>query len=169
MKILLTGGAGYLGSVLVPKLLLRGHSVRIVDIGYFGLGHLRGLNPGVQMIRDDLRRIGEDGEFRDRILDGCDCVIHLAAISNDPSADLHPQLTDEVNFHSTLNLAKAAKNKGIRFLFSSSCSVYGNAGGELAEDGLVNPLTVYAASKVRSEHSLFELADNHWRPVILRN
>jgi nucleoside-diphosphate-sugar epimerase len=169
MHILVTGGAGYLGSVLIPKLLTRGHKVRVVDIGYFGLGHLRNLHPAVELIREDLRRINTDVELRNRILDGCDCVIHLAAISNDPSAELHPQLTEEVNFHTSVSLAEAAREKGIRFIFSSSCSVYGDAEGELTEDGVVNPLTVYAVSKVSAEQALLDMATDSWRPVILRN
>jgi nucleoside-diphosphate-sugar epimerase len=169
MNILVTGGAGYLGSVLIPKLLMRGHKVRVVDIGYFGLGHLRNLQPPVELIREDLRRAITDTEFRDQLLDGIQCIIHLAAISNDPSAELHPLLTEEVNLHTTISLAEAAKKKGIRFVFSSSCSVYGEAEGELTEDGVVNPLTVYAISKVRSEQALFAMATETWRPVVLRN
>lgn len=169
MNLLVTGGGGYLGSVLIPKLLIRGHRVRIVDIGYFGLGHLRTLNPRVDMIRADLRRVAAEPELCGRMLDGIDCVIHLAAISNDPSAELHPQMTEEVNFQATVQLAEAAKARGIRFLFSSSCSVYGDAEGELTEDGAVNPLTVYAVSKVRSEQALTAMTDPKWRPVILRN
>ena len=168
MKVLVTGGAGYLGSVLVPKLLARGHKVRVVDIGYFGLGHLRALRPDVELIREDLRCV-EETAFRDRILDGVDCVLHLAAISNDPSAELHPDLTTEVNFQTTITLAEAAKARRIPFVFSSSCSVYGEASGLLDEDGTVNPLTVYAISKVNAERALVELAGDGWRPVILRN
>lgn len=169
MKILVTGGAGYLGSVLMPKLLMRGHMVRVVDIGYFGVGHLRSFHPQVELLREDLRSAIADEELLARILDGCECIIHLAAISNDPSAELHPQLTDEVNFRTTVSLAEAAKERGIRFLFSSSCSVYGDAIGELTEDGSVQPLTVYATSKVRSEEALWKMANGRWRPVILRN
>jgi nucleoside-diphosphate-sugar epimerase len=169
MKVLVTGGAGYLGSVMIPKLLVRGHQVRVADIGYFGLGHLRTLNPTVEVVRADLRRAGSEPEFLNQLLDGIDCIIHLSAISNDPSAELNPQLTEEVNFHTTVDLAKAAKQRGIRFLFSSSCSVYGGADGELTEDGVVNPLTVYAVSKVRSEQALHEMTDSAWKPVILRN
>src|SRR5438105_4980761 len=169
MKILVTGGAGYLGSVLVPKLVMRGHSVRVVDIGYFGMSHLRSINPGVEIVREDLRRINADPQFRKQLLDGCDCVIHLAAISNDPSAELHPQLTEEVNFDTTVSLASAARDSGIRFLFSSSCSVYGEADGDLTEDSVVKPLTVYAMSKVKSEDALFRMATRSWCPVVLRN
>jgi nucleoside-diphosphate-sugar epimerase len=169
MRILITGAAGYLGSALIPKLLARSHDVRTVDIGYFGLGHLRNLKPAVTLIREDLRRILTDREFCDQLLEGCDCVIHLAAISNDPSAELHPELTEDVNFKVTVALAEAAKAKGIKFLFSSSCSVYGEADGELNEDGLLNPLTVYAVTKVKAEQALQSLASDRWRPVILRN
>jgi nucleoside-diphosphate-sugar epimerase len=169
MKILVTGGAGYLGSVLVPKLLLRGHEVRVLDIGYFGLGPLRSLRPGIEIIRDDIRRFLSDAEFAKQMLEGCDAVIHLAAISNDPSAELHPELTEEVNFQTTIAIAEAAKKAGVRFLFSSSCSVYGEAEGELTEDSMVNPLTVYAISKVKSDNVLLQMADHSWKPVILRN
>src|SRR4051794_27633098 len=98
MNILVTGGAGYLGSVLIPKLLMRGHRVRVLDLGYFGTGHLRSLRPSVELIREDIRRVGLDRQFRRELLDECECIIHLAAVSNDPSAELNPELTDEVNF-----------------------------------------------------------------------
>src|ERR1017187_6591901 len=88
---------------------MRGHKVRVVDIGYFGLGHLRNLQPAVELIREDLRRVLTDAEFREQLIKDCDCIIHLAAISNDPSAELHPQLTEEVNLDATVSLAKAAR------------------------------------------------------------
>ncbi len=169
MKILVTGGAGYVGSVLVPKLAMRGHQVRVVDIGYFGMGHLRSITPSVEIIREDLRRAIADEAFRNQIIADCDCIIHLAAISNDPSAELHPELTDEVNFRTTVALAEAARERGIRFVFSSSCSVYGEAEGDLTEEGAVNPLTAYATSKVNSDNALIRMATPRWRPVILRN
>lgn len=169
MKMLVTGGAGYLGSVLVPKLLARGHQVRVIDIGYFGLGHLKRLQPQVEVARGDLRRVCADRKFARELLAGCDAVIHLAAISNDPSAELHPELTEQVNFETTAVLAEEAKAKRIRFVFSSSCSVYGEAEGLLTESAEVKPLTVYAASKVNSDRMLAELADTNWSPVSLRN
>jgi nucleoside-diphosphate-sugar epimerase len=169
MRILVTGGAGYLGSVLVPKLLARGHHVRVLDLGYFGTGHLRSLKPAVELVREDLRTIATKPERLRELLSGCDCVIHLAAISNDPSAELNPELTEEVNFKATQALAETAKRLGVKFIFSSSCSVYGAADGELDEEGVVAPLTVYAVSKVKSEQYLKELADSVWSPVILRN
>jgi nucleoside-diphosphate-sugar epimerase len=169
MNILVTGGAGYLGTALIPKLLARGHCVRVIDLGYFGLGHLRSFRPPIELIREDIRRVGSDARFLRELLDACDCVIHLAAISNDPSAELNPELTEEVNFKTTQILAEAARARGVKFLFSSSCSVYGEAEGELDEEGLVNPLTTYAVSKVKAERVLEALADATWSPVILRN
>ncbi len=169
MKILVTGGAGYLGSVLIPKLLVRGHEVRVLDIGYFGVGHLRLLRPGIELVREDLRRVPMDEEFCEQLLDGCDCIIHLAAISNDPSAELNPDLTNEVNLSAAVALAEIAKNRGIQFLFSSSCSAYGEAEGLSDEDCALRPLTTYAVSKVRAEEALLEMAGESWSPVILRN
>ncbi|HEY5885102.1 MAG TPA: SDR family oxidoreductase [Pyrinomonadaceae bacterium] len=169
MNILVTGGAGYLGSVLIPKLLARGHRVRVLDLGYFGLGHLRALKPSVEVIREDLRAVvGSPSELR-KLLSDCDCVIHLAAVSNDPSAELNPELTDEVNFRATEKLAEAAQQLGITFIFSSSCSVYGAADGEVDEEGWVNPLTAYASSKINAEQSLSQMSNNGWSPIILRN
>jgi nucleoside-diphosphate-sugar epimerase len=169
MKVLVTGGAGYLGSVLLPKLLTRGHEVRVLDIGYFGTAHLRLLRPAVEFIREDLRQIRTDPDFASRVMEGADCVIHLAAISNDPSAELNPELTDETNFQATVRLAQEAKARDIRFIFSSSCSVYGDADDLLDEKAALNPLTVYAVSKVKAEESLLKMADANWRPISLRN
>jgi len=169
MNILVTGGAGYLGSVLVPKLLARGHRIQVLDLGYFGLGHLRALRPTVQVIREDLRALTGDPVQLHSLLSNCNCVIHLAAVSNDPSAELNPELTNEVNFQVTQILAEKAKEMGVKFLFSSSCSVYGEAEGEVDEDGAVAPLTTYAISKIKAEQVLKELADACWSPIILRN
>jgi len=182
MKILVTGGAGYLGSVLVPKLLARGHQVRVVDLGYFGLDHLRRLwsqGPSngaetprwrrVDVIREDLRAILTRPALGRELLDGCDAVIHLAAISNDLSADLRPDLADEVNVSVTARLAEMARRERIRFLFSSSCSIYGDAEGQIDETGVPNPQSVFASSKVSAERALGELADPNWTATILRN
>lgn len=169
MNILVTGGAGYLGSVLIPKLLVRGHRLRTLDIGYFGVEHLRAMRPAVEIVRDDIRSVLADKAALDALLKEVEVVIHLAAISNDPSAELNPRLTEEVNFEATRDLALICKERGIRFVFSSSCSVYGEAPGEVDEDGQTNPLTVYARSKVDSDQFLLSIADQNWRPAILRN
>ncbi|QJP14290.1 SDR family oxidoreductase [Starkeya sp. ORNL1] len=168
MNILVTGGAGYLGSVLVPNLLMRGHNVRVIDIGYFGLSHLRGLTSQMELIGSDLTRINSDKKFLEDLLDKQDCIIHLAALSNDPSAEAYPSLTYALNFYTTSILAKAARDRGIRFVFASSCSVYGENDGELIETSSVNPRTIYAQSKYDAENELLRLASASWRPVILR-
>jgi len=169
MTILVTGGAGYLGSVLIPKLLARGHRVKVLDLGYFGIGHLRAFRPTVEVHRDDIGRIAEDARFRDELLDQVDAIIHLAAISNDPSAELDPELTERVNLRGTLALAEIARGRKIHFVFSSSCSVYGEAPGELTEESALEPLTAYAISKVKAETALEQMAGGDWRPVSLRN
>ncbi len=169
MKVLVTGGAGYLGSVLIPKLVARGHQVRVIDIGYFGVSRLRATRPAVEILREDLRDIVESPVRLQEVLEGCQAVVHLAAISNDPSAELRPELTRELNFRTTVRLAEACRSLGIRFLFSSSCSIYGSSPGEATETSPVNPITVYAESKFNAEEALTAMADRCWRPVILRN
>ncbi len=169
MNVLVTGGAGYLGAVLLPKLLARGHRVRVLDLGYFGVGHLRALQPAVEIIREDIRKACSDRAFLQKLLEGCDCIIHLAAVSNDPSADLDPKLTNEVNSSTTRVLAQAARERKMKFLFSSSCSVYGETDGEVSEEGRLDPITTYAVSKVNAEKALQEMAGSAWKPVILRN
>jgi len=169
MNILITGGAGYLGSVLIPKLLIRGHKLRVLDLGYFGVGHLRFMRQPIEVIREDIRAIISDKQFCESLLSGVDCIIHLAAISNDPSAELYPELTTEVNVEATKVLAEKAREKGIRFIFSSSCSVYGEHEGDADEDSGLQPLTVYAVSKLESEKLLESLKTKSWSPVILRN
>jgi nucleoside-diphosphate-sugar epimerase len=121
------------------------------------------------LIREDLHSVVSSPTALRECLAGCDCVIHLAAISNDPSAELNPDLTEEVNFHATAALAEASRHAGVRFVFSSSCSVYGGAPDEVDEQAPVAPLTTYAISKVRAEEALLDLARPGWAPVILRN
>src|SRR2546427_3327292 len=124
MNILVTGGAGYLGSVLVPKLLVRGHRVRILDLGYFGVGHLRSMRGDVELVREDIREICEDPREGSRVLNEMDCVIHLAAISNDPSAELDPALTNQVNFRATQALPEPPKPRGGDSFFPLHCPAY---------------------------------------------
>lgn len=170
MKIAVTGGAGYLGSVLVPLLIEQGHEIRLFDHAYFGRDHIL-YSPKIDFIQEDIRSFANRPSLIDRLLDRCDCIIHLAAISNDPSAELSPVLTNQVNFLGTSILAQAAKERGIKFIFSSSCSIYGHneEGHEIDEDGALLPLTAYAESKVKAEKTLMDLRSRDWNPVILRN
>lgn len=168
MKILVTGGAGYLGSVLIPQLLLRGHEVRVLDIGYFGLAHIQNLKPSPEIIREDIREVLSNPFKVAKTLEGIDAIVHLAALSNDPSAELDPQLTHELNCETTIKLARLAKQKKIKFLFSSTCSVYGASDEFKDEKSTTNPLTTYALSKREAEAELLKLKDAEWNPTIFR-
>ena len=160
MKVLVTGHEGYIGSVLAPMLQMAGHAVIGVDSGYFRTSQQEGGG------RRDIR----DLTIAD--LAGCEAVIHLAALSNDPMGNLLPELTYEINYHSSVRLARMAKEAGVsRFLFSSSCSVYGlGSADEFAtEESPLKPLTPYAVSKVRTEEDVEKLASPYFSPVFLRN
>jgi len=166
MRVLVTGHLGYLGSVLVPMLHEAGHDVVGLDVGLYADGILGPPPEPVKTLPVDLR------DVRPEHCAGVDAVVHLAALCNDPLGDLDPQLTFDVNHHSTVRLAEAAKVAGAtRFLFSSSCSLYGAGGSDalLTEDAEFAPVTPYGESKVRSEASLRALADQRFCPVFLRN
>lgn len=167
----MTGGAGYLGSVLVPKLVERGHQVRVLDQAYFGNDSLKLISSRIELIQKDIRLLDQNAQFRKELLQGCECVIHLAAISNDPSAALNEALTKQINVRATEILAEETKRMKIKFLFSSSCALYGyrEDGGESDEESPLHPLTTYSVSKVEAEKTLMEMSGNQWRPVILRN
>ncbi len=165
MKVLVTGHHGYIGSVLVPMFLEAGYEVVGLDTFFFEGCDFGEARNGVAAVRKDLRDVGPAD------IDGVDAIVHLAALSNDPLGSLDPVLTEEINLNASVGLARAAKDAGVsRFLFSSSCSLYGVAGGELlTERATFNPATPYAASKVRAEHELGKLADASFSPVFLRN
>jgi len=170
MRLLVTGHRGYIGAVLVPRLLKAGHQVTGLDTDLYracDFGHPAPQGePVVQNLETDLRDVA--GEH----LEGIDAVIHLAGLSNDPLGDLDPVLTHEINTGATLRLARAARTAGVkRFLFSSSCSNYGASGTDdwLAEDAPLHPVTPYAVSKVRAEDALDALADTDFSPVFLRS
>lgn len=166
MRVLLTGHQGYLGTVMAPVLASAGHEVVGLDSGLFAdcvLGPAPQDPPG---LATDLR----DVELAD--LAGFDAVVHLAALSNDPLGSLSPQITYDINQHASTRLATLARDAGVRrFLYASTCSVYGAAGGDelVGEDAPLRPVTPYAESKVRVEDALFALADDDFCPVSLRN
>jgi nucleoside-diphosphate-sugar epimerase len=166
VKVLVSGDRGYIGAVLVPLLRAAGHEVDGLDVGlYEGCDLGPALAGGDAWVPRDMRDVTADE------LSGYDAVLCLAALSNDPLGDLNPEATYSVNLDGTMRLAAAAKQAGVpRFLFSSSCSLYGAAGSAaVAEDGDMFPVTPYGESKVAAERKLSLLADDNFSPTYLRN
>ena len=166
--VLVTGGAGYLGSVMVRRLLELGYKVSTFDKLYFGDEPIRDLlrNNNLKLIRGDIVSF----ENHPELFEGIDAVIHLAGLANDPSCDLNPRSSIEVNYRSAVRLATACKERGISpFIFASSCSVYG-AGGDnlLHEQSELHPLSLYAQTKLWAENGIRKLADDSFCPVLLR-
>jgi nucleoside-diphosphate-sugar epimerase len=164
MKVLLTGHRGYIGSVLAPMLLERGHCVTGLDTDLYRNCTFMGELADIPTI---------DKDVRDAVIDdvaGFDAIIHLAALSNDPLGDYRPNLTEDINFKGSVHLAKLAKQAGVpRFLFASSCSTYGASGADfLDESASFNPVTPYGSSKVNVERAVAPLADASFSPTFLR-
>jgi len=166
MRVLVSGHHGYIGSVLAPMLREARHDVVGLDTFYYrGCDFLDDaeLGPSLPL---DVR------DVEPAHLEGFEAVVHLAALSNDPLGDLEPTLTYAINDGGTVRMARAAKEAGVRrFVFASSCSMYGAAEGDrpLDESAPLRPLTPYAESKVEAEKALAELAGNGFSPVSMRN
>lgn len=164
MRVFLTGHKGYIGAVLTPMLVERGHQVTGLDTDLFAACTFTGELTPVPELKGDVRDLDGDA------LKGFDAVIHLAGLSNDPLGDYDPSLTDDINHLGSVRLARLAKQAGVgRFLFASSCSNYGGGGQDfLAEDAAFNPVTPYGVSKVEVERDVAPLADDEFSPVFLR-
>jgi nucleoside-diphosphate-sugar epimerase len=164
MKVLLTGHRGYIGAVLTPMLLERGHIVVGLDNDMYRACTFTGELANVPTIEKDIR----DAQLDD--LAGFDAIIHLAGLSNDPLGDYRPSLTEEVNFRASVRLAELAKAAGVpRFLYASSCSNYGASGADfLDESAAFNPVTPYGVSKVNVERAVAPMADDRFSPTFLR-
>jgi nucleoside-diphosphate-sugar epimerase len=165
MQILLTGSEGYIGSVMAPILEAAGHTVVGLDSCFFEECSFGRARPTNGLLRKDVR------DIRREDLEGADAVVHLAALCNDPLGDMNPGWTEEINHRASVRLGRRAKDAGVeRFLFASSCSMYGAGGDDLAaEDAPLRPLTAYAVSKVRTEEGLSAMAGQGFSPVFLRN
>lgn len=164
-KILVTGDSGYIGSSLVLILLKNNYEVIGLDTDYFD----KNLPPKIQL---SYKRIIKDiRTVKEKDLNDIDCVVHLAALSNDPIGAINPRLTREINLAASVRLAKIAKKAGAsRFLFSSSCSIYGVAkNGIVNEKSKTNPITEYAKSKINTEKALLKMANDNFCVSILRN
>lgn len=165
MKVLVTGHDGYIGTSLVPRFLAAGHEVVGLDSGLYSDCFIGARPMSVPEVSCDIRDVTPD------MLDGYDAVVHLAGISNDPLGDLNAATTYDINHRGTVTVARAAKEAGVeRFLFSSSCSIYGAHGdAPLDESAEFFPVTPYGESKVLAERDLTLLADDDFSPTYLRN
>jgi len=168
-RILVVGGAGYVGCVLAEELLARGNAVRILDRLYFGRSGLRDIEDRVEVVAGDMRQVEES------VLDDIDAVINCGGLSNDPTAEHDPKANVEINTVSTHNLARICKDHGIhRYIFASSCSIYDTGLAEKDVDMIqdetssVNPKAAYSSSKYEAEKLLLDMADDSFCPVILR-
>jgi len=165
-KILVTGTEGYLGSLLGPELLRRGYEVVGLDTGFYKDAALfRAPTTAPFTIVKDLRQVEVDD------LKGVDAIVHMAELSNDPTGQLLPHITREINYQGSVRLAELARKAGVRrFVYMSSCSVYGVADRDFVdEQSPVNPQTAYAECKVLVERDLRKMADSTFSPTFLRN
>ncbi len=167
MNVLVTGHLGYIGTILTPMLLARGHRVVGFDSDLYERSTYgpEGAIAKVPNIRKDIR----DATLDD--VRGFDAILHLAGLSNDPLGDFNPDLTYDINHRASVRLAELAKRAGVgRFIFSSSCSNYGAGGNDLLDEGAsFNPVTPYGESKVMVERDVGTMASDDFSPVFLRN
>jgi nucleoside-diphosphate-sugar epimerase len=166
-NVLVIGGAGYIGSALLPKLLDRGYRVRVLDCFLYGQEPIKPFmqHPNLEVHRGDFRNVDTVvAAMRDM-----NSVVHLGAIVGDPACALDEELTIQINLIATRMIAQVAKGNGIsRFLFASSCSVYGASDELLNEESSLNPVSLYARSKIASENVLMTFRGDRFQPVILR-
>lgn len=167
MRVLVTGHLGYIGTVLTPLLLRRGHEVVGFDSDLYERSTYG--DPSRIATVPNIRKDVRDATAED--VRGIDAVLHLAGLSNDPLGDFDPSLTFDINHVASVRLAELAKRAGVsRFVFASSCSNYGSASDDfLDESAAFNPVTPYGESKVRVERDVATLADSRFSPVFLRN
>ena len=166
-KVLLTGGAGYIGVVLLEKLLKKNYTVRLLDNFLFGKDAIKPYIKKIEVVAKDIRKVTK------KDLDGIEAVIHLAGLSNDPMADFDPKGNFEINTQGTIRLAGLCKELRIRrFTFGSSASIYDR--GILKrtrvqkEEMVVKPKAFYSVSKYRAEKELLKMADENFAPLIFR-
>lgn len=166
MKVLVTGTEGYLGCLFAPLLMERGHEVTALDTGFYKAGWLyNGTQFTAKTINKDLRHVTVED------LQGIEAIVHMAELSNDPAGQLAPNITYDINHKGSVRLAELAKQAGVRrFVYMSSCSVYGVATeGDVTEASPVNPQTAYAECKALVERDLPKLADDNFSPTFMRN
>ena len=163
MNVLVTGGAGYIGSVMSRILLEKGYTVTILDRLFFGTDSIKEITDKITLIKDDVRSFNPD------ILKGIDAVFDLAALSNDPCGDLDQEKTLEINYKGRVRVANLAKKHGIKkYVFASTCSVYGFQEGLINEESNLNPLTTYAKASMMAEKEILPLSNKDFSATILR-
>jgi nucleoside-diphosphate-sugar epimerase len=167
--ILVTGGAGYIGCQLVPKLCEAGYRVRVFDIMFYGDAGLDGVRSHIEVVEGDIRSIPVN------LLDGVSAIINLAGLSTEPAAEYRPEANQEINFRAAVELASLAKKKGVRrFIQASSGSIYDVGAGHPERDILhtedfpVEPFRTYSITKREAEKKILSLADEKFTPVVLR-
>jgi nucleoside-diphosphate-sugar epimerase len=164
-KVLVTGGAGYIGAVLLEMLLEQDYQVRVVDRLYWGEEPIRPFLNRIELFQQDVRDMSDD------VLEGVDGVIHLAGLSNDPTAEMNPEANHQMNAVATRRLAEACKRMGVpRLMYGSSCSLYDGlpTGPIYDETAPIQPRGAYATSKHEGEVALLEHADDTFCPILLR-
>lgn len=163
-KILVTGGAGYIGSVLVRMLLEKGYKVKVFDKLYFGDFALRDIRSKIELVQGDVRK------FPAEILEDVKAVVHMGSLSNDPTAEFDPKANLEINFEGTVKIAEACLKKKVKkFSFASSCAIYGfHLEGIADETFTPNPQSDYASSKLEAEKALLSMASDSFCPVVFR-
>ena len=164
-NIVVTGGAGYVGAVLVPRLLSEGYQVTVIDLMIYGDGVL-GSHPRLTIIKGDIR----DEKLLRKVMQGHDVVIHLACISNDPSFELNPDLGKSINLTAFTPLVEISRDSGVRrFIYASSSSVYGiKEEKDVHEDMVLEPLTDYSRFKADCEQILIDLQTPDFVGVTIR-
>jgi nucleoside-diphosphate-sugar epimerase len=163
--VVVTGGAGYIGAVLVRMLVEQDWKVRVVDRLYWGEKPIAPVLDKLELFQQDVRSMCDD------VLQGADAVIHLAGLSNDPTAEMNPEANRQMNAVATRALAEACKRVGVeRLSYGSSCSIYDGlpVGPVYDETADVQPKGAYATSKYEGEEALLEHADDNFSPIILR-
>jgi nucleoside-diphosphate-sugar epimerase len=168
-KVLVVGGAGYVGCVLVEVLLQKGYSVRVLDRMFFGAAPAQGFRDRVELVEEDMREVSAAH------VEDCGAVINVGGLSNDPTAEFDPQANDELNHVAAVQLAEVAKRAGVpRLIFASTASIYDRGVGEDARDVLqdeespVEPRAAYATSKLAAEREILAMADEGFAPMAFR-
>ena len=163
MNVLVTGGAGYIGSVMSRILLEKGYNVTILDRLFFGTDSIKDIADQITLIKDDVRF------FKPELLKGIDAIFDLAALSNDPCGELDQEKTLEINYKGRVRVADLAKKYGVKkYVFASTCSVYGFQEGLINEESSLNPLTTYAKASMIAEKEILPLVNKDFSATVLR-